>query len=183
MNHPQQQDKQGGQQHRCKVPKCPYRHDHPQQEAQSITVKPDTASVSANRASAGNRSNQKLTEVSSELDPQQQESWEVDLILDEITTELGVEPDGRKIWATTSDEIREVARPILAQAISTQRQRVIEEVVGKISEIMSDVEIGALEENLKIAFGEKQCRVCGYNPRHQKEYLLQALKEMENKTL
>ena len=125
MNHPQQQDKQGGQQHRCKVPKCPYRHDHPQQEAQSITVKPDTASVSANRASAGNRSNQKLTEVSSELDPQQQESWRRELsriytkrehYFQDVNNEGFAQYDYDKIFAD------------FESLISTERRRVLDGV-------------------------------------------------------
>lgn len=85
---------------------------HPQQEAQSITVKPDTASVSANRASAGNRSNQKLTEVSSELDPQQQESRLA------LGTIMRAVPCGETIWLDDLENMESVQ-----SLLSTERQR------------------------------------------------------------
>lgn len=142
--------------------------NHPQQqEAQSITVKPDTASVSANRASAGNRSNQKLTEVSSELEPQQQESWRKrfrqQFFIDFASAEKG--------WSMRHiDEIEAF--------ISTERQRVLDEVRELVEGKKRDV-------RLKDGCGfckstdEKPCNCDPWNS--ALDDLLSAIKEIEAK--
>lgn len=173
MNHPQQQDKQGGQQHRCKVPKCPYRHDHPQQEAQSITVKPDTASVSANRASAGNRSNQKLTEVSSELDPQQQESW-----VDRFHKKFCYEDENGDMRFVTDWEYYsgKLLEDEVKAFISTERQRVLDEVRGLVEGMKKQRPLkNGNEPYPSFTMG----KVDGHN--QAIDDLLSALKEMEDK--
>lgn len=63
----------------------------------------------------------------------------------------------------------------IKQHLADELQRQREEIEAKLNEIMDDDSIAMLEENMRLAFGQNECRVCGYNPRHQKKYLMQAL--------
>jgi hypothetical protein len=50
-----------------------------------------------------------------------------------------------------------------------------EAVILKLNNLMPDHRIKEIEKNLKIAFGKPECKVCGTNPRRQKEILIQSL--------
>lgn len=55
------------------------------------------------------------------------------------------------------------------------------EMVEKIEKIMDKDRAKEIGDNIEIAFGERSCKVCGYNPEYQREYILASLKQEEEK--
>ena len=53
----------------------------------------------------------------------------IDGVCDGLIERLGLEPDGHKTWAKTTDEIVETIKPILIEALQTAERRGREEVL------------------------------------------------------
>lgn len=65
--------------------------------------------------------------------------------------------------------------------LSLSVQEAKAEMVEKIEKIMDKDRAKEIGDNIEIAFGERSCKVCGYNPEYQREYILASLKQEEEK--
>lgn len=52
------------------------------------------------------------------------------------------------------------------------------EMIKKVEEVMDKDRAKEICDNIEMAYGTRDCAVCGYNPEHQREYLLKKLKEL-----
>lgn len=86
--------------------------------------------------------------------------------------------NNENLWEVQS-AIETFIMSIQAEAFTSGKRIGGREVIKKVKDVLSDKRIKALEKNLEIAFGIPECEVCGYNPRHQKLMLIEALLENE----
>lgn len=75
------------------------------------------------------------------------------------------------------DQLKKLFRKTLAHSVQEAKA----EMVEKIEKIMDKDRAKEIGDNIEIAFGERSCKVCGYNPEYQREYILASLKQEEEK--
>ena len=87
------------------------------------------------------------------------------------------ERDGEGNWQQAQCEYCFVVRFPMFKAITKALKQTEERVIGEIETIMDKDTARLICDQQEMVWGERSCKVCGYDPERQRKYIINKLKK------